>query len=431
VEYFIESLKALIAVDGAWVPAGADQSLYLRPFMFAKEAFLGVRPANKVGYYVIASPVGAYFKGGAKPVSIWLSEDYARAGKGGTGAAKTGGNYAASLLPQAEAYEQGCDQVVFLDQDRNVEELGGMNVVFVYKDGTIVTPQSDSILEGITRDSILQLAADRGHKVEGRAVSIDEWREGVASGDIVEVFACGTAAVVAPIGVLKGATSSTSSPRPLALSLRDELTDIQYGRREDTHGWLVRLDAPGRRGAGGVRVVRFSHNDAIRFGIVDETELVVLAGDPLFAGFETTGSGFRSVRSRCSHRSSRARRSWRRQELPRPRRRDGRRGPAAPLLFLKPNTAVIGPGDAIVRPTQSERTDFEGELAVVIGRVAKNVPASAALDYVFGYTIGNDVTARDLQKSDGQWARAKGSTRSARSDRRSRPSSTWTPARAS
>ena len=137
-------------------------------------------------------------------MSIWLSEDYARAGKGGTGAAKTGGNYAASLLPQSEAYENECDQVVFLDQDRNVEELGGMNVVFVYKDGTLVTPQSPSILEGITRDSILQLAQDRGHKVEGRAVSLDEWRAGVASGDIVEVFACGTAAVVTPIGAAQG-----------------------------------------------------------------------------------------------------------------------------------------------------------------------------------------------------------------------------------
>ena len=222
VEYFIQSLRELIAVDGAWVPSGADQSLYFRPFMFAKEAFLGVRPANKVGYYVIASPVGAYFKGGAKPVSIWLSEQYARAGKGGTGAAKTGGNYAASLLPQAEAYEQGCDQVVFLDQDRNVEELGGMNIVFVYKDGTLVTPQSPSILEGITRDSILQLAVDRGHKVEGRSVSIDEWREGVASGDIVEVFACGTAAVVAPIGVLKGTDFIDEQPHgELALSLRE------------------------------------------------------------------------------------------------------------------------------------------------------------------------------------------------------------------
>ncbi|SDQ12761.1 branched-chain amino acid aminotransferase [Microbacterium sp. cf332] len=243
VEWFVQSLRELIAVDGAWVPSGADQSLYLRPFMFAKEAFLGVRPANKVAYYLIASPAGAYFTGGVKPVSIWLSEDFARAGKGGTGAAKTGGNYASSLLPQAEAYENECDQVVFLDQDRNVEELGGMNVVFVYKDGTIVTPQSDSILEGITRDSILQLARDRGHKVEGRAVSLDEWRQGVASGDIVEVFACGTAAVVTPIGVLKGRDFIDQQPvGELALSLREELTDIQYGRREDKHGWLVRLD---------------------------------------------------------------------------------------------------------------------------------------------------------------------------------------------
>ncbi|MCU4672145.1 branched-chain amino acid aminotransferase [Microbacterium fluvii] len=244
VEYFIQSLRELIAVDGAWVPSGADQSLYLRPFMFAKEAFLGVRPANKVAYYLIASPVAAYFKGGAKPVSIWLSEDYARAGKGGTGAAKTGGNYAASLLPQAEAYEQGCDQVVFLDQNGDVEELGGMNIVFVYKDGTIVTPQSDSILEGVTRESLLQLARDRGHKVEGRHVSLAEWREGVASGEIVEVFACGTAAVVAPIGTLKGADFIDEQPTgSLALSLREELTDIQYGRREDRHGWLLRLDA--------------------------------------------------------------------------------------------------------------------------------------------------------------------------------------------
>jgi branched-chain amino acid aminotransferase len=244
VEYFIQSLRELIAVDGEWVPSGLDQSLYLRPFMFAKEAFLGVRPAHKVAYYLIASPAGAYFKGGAKPVSIWLSEDYARAGKGGTGAAKTGGNYASSLLPQSEAYDNGCDQVVFLDQDRNVEELGGMNVVFVFKDGTLVTPQSDSILEGITRDSILQLAEDRGHRVERRPVPLTEWREGVASGDIVEVFACGTAAVVTPIGLLKGRDFLDEQPAgDLARSLREELTDIQYGRREDTHGWLLRLDA--------------------------------------------------------------------------------------------------------------------------------------------------------------------------------------------
>jgi branched-chain amino acid aminotransferase len=244
VSYFVQSIRELVAVDGDWVPSGEDQSLYLRPFMFAKEAFLGVRPARKVAYYLIASPAGAYFTGGVNPVSIWLSEEYSRAGKGGTGAAKTGGNYASSLLPQAEAYENECDQVVFLDQDGNVEELGGMNIVFVYKDGTLVTPQSDSILEGITRESLLQLARDRGHKVEGRSVSLQEWREGVASGDIVEVFACGTAAVVTPIGELKGKDFFDEQPTgSLALSLREELTDIQYGRREDRHGWLVRLDA--------------------------------------------------------------------------------------------------------------------------------------------------------------------------------------------
>ncbi|MDR6865878.1 branched-chain amino acid aminotransferase [Microbacterium resistens] len=243
-EHFIQSLRELVAVDLDWVPSGADQSLYFRPFMFAKEAFLGVRPAKKVAYYLIACPAGSYFAGGVKPVSIWLSENYARAGKGGTGAAKTGGNYASSLLPQAEAYEKGCDQVVFLDQDGNVEELGGMNVVFVFKDGRVVTPESDSILEGITRDSLLQLAEDRGLTVERRAVSLQEWRDGVANGDITEVFACGTAAVVTPIGALKGEGFEEAQPQgDLALSLREELTDIQYGRREDKHGWLVRLDA--------------------------------------------------------------------------------------------------------------------------------------------------------------------------------------------
>jgi branched-chain amino acid aminotransferase len=248
-DYFIESLKQLIAVDVEWVPSAPETSLYIRPFMFAKEAFLGVRPANKVNYYVIASPAGAYFTGGINPVSIWLSTTYSRAGIGGMGAAKTGGNYAASLLPQAEAYEQGCAQVLFLDahEGKYLEELGGMNVVLVYKDGTLVTPESDSILEGITLDSILTLARDRGHTVEQRRVSIDEWREGVESGDVAEVFACGTAAVVTPISQLKSpdfTVGDASAPAgELTMSLREELTDIQYGRREDRHGWLTRLDA--------------------------------------------------------------------------------------------------------------------------------------------------------------------------------------------
>ncbi len=249
VEHFLDSLKAMISVDGEWVPSAPETSLYLRPFMFGKEAFLGVRPAKKVAYYLIASPAGAYFSGGVAPVSIWLSEHYSRAGKGGTGAAKTGGNYAASLVAQNEAYENGCQQVLFLDSTTNtyIEELGGMNVVLVYKDGSLVTPLSDSILPGITRDSILALAEARGLTVTRRPITIQEWRDGVESGDIVEAFACGTAAVITPIGQIKAKDFTIGSPDAVAgeltMSLREELTDIQYGRREDPHGWMYRLDA--------------------------------------------------------------------------------------------------------------------------------------------------------------------------------------------
>jgi len=249
IDAFIDSLKQIIAVDGDWVPNAPEMSLYLRPFMFAKEAFLGVRPAKKVNYYVIASPAGAYFAGGVAPVSIWISTNYTRAGKGGTGAAKTGGNYASSLIAQQEASAQGCAQVLFLDAEEGkyIEELGGMNVVLVKKDGTLVTPQSESILEGITRDSVLQLAEDRGHTIERRRVTLEEWREGVESGEITEMFACGTAAVITPIALLKGdgvEFGSADAPAgELTMSLREELTDIQYGRREDKHGWMMRLDA--------------------------------------------------------------------------------------------------------------------------------------------------------------------------------------------
>jgi branched-chain amino acid aminotransferase len=248
-EYFVESLKQLIAVDSDWVPTAPETSLYFRPFMFAKEAFLGVRAAKKVNYYVIASPAGAYFSGGVAPVSIWLSTDYARAGRGGTGAAKTGGNYASSLIAQQEATEHGCAQVMFLDsaEGKYLEELGGMNVVLVHKDGTLITPESPSILEGITLDSVLQLARDRGLATEMRRVSIDEWREGFDAGDITEVFACGTAASITPVAQLKAANftigSEDAPAGELTMSLRQELTDIQYGRVPDRHGWLTRLDA--------------------------------------------------------------------------------------------------------------------------------------------------------------------------------------------
>src|SRR6478736_3437383 len=204
-QYFLDSLKQLIAVDGAWVPTQDETSLYLRPFMFAKEAFLGVRPAKKVNYYLIASQAGAYFSGGITPLSIWLSTTFTRAGHGGMGQAKTGGNYAASLIAQQEAYENGCQQVLFLDAQKGeyLEELGGMNVVLVTRDNRLITPDSDSILEGITLDSILQLGRDRGYTVEQRPVTIAEWREGVASGEIVEAFACGAAAVITPISEIK------------------------------------------------------------------------------------------------------------------------------------------------------------------------------------------------------------------------------------
>ncbi len=248
VEEFVESLRQLIAIDHEWVPSAPEASLYFRPFMIATEAFLGVRAANAVSYLVIASPAGAYFSKGVAPVSIWLSQHYARAARGGTGAAKCGGNYAASLLPQQEAKSQGCSQVLFLDpvEEKYLEELGGMNVFLVYKDGRIVTPElSGSILDGVTRSSILQLARDRGMRVEERRVSIDEWRDGVASGDIAEVFACGTAAVVTPIGELKGegfSIGDINAPAgEVTMAIRKELTDIQYGRIPDRHGWLVRL----------------------------------------------------------------------------------------------------------------------------------------------------------------------------------------------
>ena len=246
-EDFVESIRQLVTVDSRWVPDAPETSLYLRPFMIANESFLGVRSAQRVGYYVIASPAGAYFVDGVAPVSIWLTTEYSRAGKGGTGAAKCGGNYAASLLPQAEAYENGCAQVLFLDAQEGVylEELGGMNVVLVYRDGRLVTPQSESILEGITRDSVLQLARDRGHVVEHRRVPLDEWRTGVESGEITEVFACGTAAVITPIAQLKSAEftigDANAPAGELTMSLRKELTDIQYGRVSDRHGWMTRL----------------------------------------------------------------------------------------------------------------------------------------------------------------------------------------------
>jgi branched-chain amino acid aminotransferase len=247
-EDFVGSIEALVRTDVDWIPTGEETSLYLRPFMYASEAFLGVRPSLEVEYLVIASPVGPYFAGGVKPVSIWVAQDYHRAGAGGTGAAKCGGNYAASLLPQQEAYEKGCEQVCFLDATTNtaVEELGGMNVFVVRADGTVETPElTGSILEGVTRSSILRLLADKGHTVVEKRILLDELLAGLADGSVAEVFACGTAAVITPIGRLAGEGFDVTIGDGVAgddtTAVRDELTDIQYGRADDRYGWLHRL----------------------------------------------------------------------------------------------------------------------------------------------------------------------------------------------
>ena len=241
---FLDAVEKLVRIDAHWIPEG-EGSLYLRPFMFASETFLGVRPSKEYIFCVIASPVGPYFKGGAKPVKIWVSENYTRAALGGTGAAKCGGNYAASLVAQAEAVEHGCDQVVFLDaaEHRWVEELGGMNVFFVMEDGSILTPPlGGTILPGITRKSLIQLARDEGIAVEEKRYSFEEWRADVANGRLREAFACGTAAVVAGIGTVKFKGGEfrigDGETGPVTTKLRQALVGIQRGQGNDQHGWL-------------------------------------------------------------------------------------------------------------------------------------------------------------------------------------------------
>jgi len=247
-EDFLCSIDELVAADAAWVPTAPEQSLYLRPFMFATEAFLGVRPAKRVTYCCIASPAGSYFASGVKPVSIWISTVYSRAAPGGTGAAKCGGNYAASLIAQQEAASQGCEQVMFADAAEHfwLEELGGMNVYMITTENELVTPElTGSILEGVTRESILTLAAEFGLTPVERRIAITELLDGVKSGEVTELFACGTAAGITPIGILKNVDGShqvgSGESGETTLALRKKLLDIQYGRTEDTQGWLRRI----------------------------------------------------------------------------------------------------------------------------------------------------------------------------------------------
>jgi branched-chain amino acid aminotransferase len=245
---FIEAIEQLVRLDADWVPSAPEHSLYLRPFMYGSEVGLGVRPSAEVKFVLIASPSGSYFPSGVKPVTVWLSEEFSRAAPGGTGEAKCGGNYAGSLLAQAQASAQGCDQVVWLDaiEHSSVEEMGGMNLFFVFGSGSqarLLTPAlTGTLLPGITRDSLLTLGADLGYEVKEGRITAAEWKAGCADGSLTEVFACGTAAVITPVGAVKSAhgswTVADGQPGKITMRLRQTLVDIQRGAAPDARGWM-------------------------------------------------------------------------------------------------------------------------------------------------------------------------------------------------
>ncbi|MCW2614145.1 MAG: branched-chain amino acid aminotransferase [Frankiales bacterium] len=243
-ELFLEAVDALVHQDRAWVPTAEGQSLYLRPFMIATEAQVGMRPAHEYLFLLIAFPVTPFFPGEVKPVTVWLSDEYVRAAVGGTGEAKCAGNYAGSLLAQRQAAEKGCDQVVWLDavERRWVEEMGGMNLFFVFGDRLFTPALTGTLLPGVVRDSLLQLAPELGLTVEQGRISVDEWRKGCEDGSLTEVFACGTAAVIAPVGHARSSSGDWAvgdgSAGPVTLRLRQALLDLQYGRTPDAHSWM-------------------------------------------------------------------------------------------------------------------------------------------------------------------------------------------------
>lgn len=248
---FLEAVTSLVSADHEWVPGGGEQSYYIRPFMMGVTPSMSVKPSRHVIFAVIGSPSGAYFTSGVKPVSIWLTRHYARAGAGGTGAAKCGGNYASSMIAQLEAESYGCDQVAFVDSaaHSDVEELGGMNIMALTSDGELHTPAlTGTILPGVTRSSILTLAPEHGLTVVERRIPVNELLADIDSGRVTELFACGTAAVINPIRLLKDERGehlvSDGEAGTTTMALREHLTDIQYGRRPDDHGWMRRLWGP-------------------------------------------------------------------------------------------------------------------------------------------------------------------------------------------
>jgi branched-chain amino acid aminotransferase len=248
-QLFVRAIELLVARDRDWVPATEGHSLYLRPFMIATQTGLGVNnPSSSYRFTVIASPVAGYFGGAIRPVTVWLSEDYSRAAPGGTGEAKCGGNYAAAFAGQQQALEHGCDQVVWLDAAERqwVEEMGGMNLFFVYgagPDARIVTPvPTGSLLHGMTRDSLLKLGPDLGIPASEERISVAEWQRACAAGEMTEAFACGTAAVITPVGAVRSTGAewaiADGGAGPVTTRLREELVGIQYGSRPDRYGWM-------------------------------------------------------------------------------------------------------------------------------------------------------------------------------------------------
>ena len=250
IDFFVETVEALVKADKNWVPKKTGESLYIRPFMIATEVGLGVRPSNQATYVLISTPAAAYFDA-SKAVTVWISTEYVRAALGGTGEAKCGGNYAASLLAQKQAAKEGCDQVAYIDavERKWVEEMGGMNLYFIKgsgKDAKIMTPKlTGTLLPGITRDSILTLANDLGYKTEETMISIDDWRDGVKSGEITEIFACGTAAVVSAVGAAKSVhgtwQTGDGNPGVITNEIRAALLGIQHGSAPDKYGWNKRI----------------------------------------------------------------------------------------------------------------------------------------------------------------------------------------------
>lgn len=246
-DFFLKALLELVRLEADWVPHNEGTSLYIRPTMIATEPMLGVRPANKYLCYIILSPVGAYYKGGIAPVKIWISDYFVRATEGGTGEAKTGGNYAASLFAAKQAAANGYDQVLWLDakHKRFVEEVGSMNMLFLY-DGKIVTsPLRGTVLDGITRRSVLTLVKEMGYEIEERALSVDEVMEGASNGRLTEAFGAGTAVVISPVGSFcykdRCVQLGDNKPGKLTMALYNRLTAIQYGKQVDAHHWVTLL----------------------------------------------------------------------------------------------------------------------------------------------------------------------------------------------